>query len=87
MSVYNSWATCKIDNIRYFRERLREGIGHGCLAPDNYFGWEWMEVAAKYNDPSDFMEDMELYREVVETAAGQGMVAAIDLLHTVWETE
>lgn len=87
LSVYNSWATCKIDNIRYFRERLREGIGHGCLAPDNYFGWEWMEVAAKYNDPSDFMEDMELYREVVETAAGQGMVAAIDLLHTLWETE
>lgn len=64
-----------------------EGIERGSLAPDNYFGWEWMEVATKYNAPTDFMEDMELYYEVLDTAACHGVVEAIDIMDSIWEPE
>lgn len=87
LTEYNSWGTCEINCIDCFRQELLKGIECGCLAPDNYFGWEWMEVAAKYNDPSDFMEDMELYYEVLDTAAGHGVVEAIDIMNAIWEPE
>ena len=87
LSIYNNWGTCEIDNIRFFREKLLKGIERGCLAPDNHYGWEWLEVASRYNDPADFMEDMEMYYEVLDTAAGYGVVEAIDIMDSIWEPE
>ena len=83
LTIYNSWGTCKINSIRCFQKDLLRGIEHGCLAPDNGFGWEWMKVATKYNDPSDFMEDMELFREVLSAAAEHGVVEAIDIMNSI----
>lgn len=87
LSIYNNWGTCEIDCIECFQKALLKGIDCGCLAPDNYFGWEWMEVASKYNDPTYFMNDMELYYEVLYAAVEHGVVEAIDIMNTIWEPE
>lgn len=87
LTEYNNWGTCKIDSLYFFRQQLLKGIECGCLAPDNHFGWEWLEVATRYNDPADFMEDMDLYYEVLDTAAGYGVVEAIDIMNSIWEPE
>lgn len=87
LSIYNNWGTCEIGDLQVFRKELLQGIDNGCLAPDNHFGWEWMEVAGRYNDPSCFMEDMDLYYEVLATAAEHGVVEAIDIMDSIWEPE
>ncbi len=87
LTIYNDWGTCKIGYLDGFRNGLLEGIGKGCLAPDNLYGWEWMEVATKYNDPADFLEDMELFYDVLATAAGEGCVEALDIMNDIWEPE
>lgn len=69
LNIYNDWSTCEISDLGAFQKELLEGIEHGCLAPDNYYGWEWLEVATKYNNPACFMEDMDLYYEVLNSAA------------------
>ena len=46
-----------------------------------------MEVAAKYNNPACFMEDMDLYYEVLDTAASHGVAEAIDIMSSIWEPE
>lgn len=83
LTIYNSWGTCKIRSIECFQNKLLQGINYGCLAPDNYFGWEWMKVAARYNDPSNFLEDEDLLREVLNTAAELGVVEAIDIVNSI----
>ena len=87
LNMYNDWSTCKISDLHTFQKELLEGIEHGCLAPDNHYGWEWLEVAAKCNDPACFMEDMDLYYEVLDTAASHGVVEAIDIMNSIWEPE
>ena len=87
LNIYNDWSTCEISDLSAFQKELLEGIEHGCLAPDNYYGWEWLEVAAKYNNPACFMEDMDLYYEVLDTAASHGVVEAIDIMSSIWEPE
>lgn len=87
LTEHTNWGTCKINSISFFQGQLLKGIGQGCLAPDNRFGWEWMEVATRYNDPADFMEDMDLYYEVLDSAASHGVVEAIDIMDAIWEPE
>lgn len=87
LNIYNDWSTCEISDLHTFQKKLLEGIEHGCLAPDNHYGWEWLEVAAKYNNPACFMEDMDLYYEVLDTAASHGVVEAIDIMSSIWEPE
>ena len=87
LNLYNDWSTCKISNLSAFQKELFEGIEHGCLTPDNYYGWEWLEVATKYNDPACFMEDMDLYYELLDTAASRGVAEAIDIMNSIWEPE
>ena len=87
LNIYNDLSTCDISDLHTFQKKLLEGIEHGCLAPDNYYGWEWLEVAAKYNNPACFMEDMDLYYEVLDTAASHGVVEAIDIMNSIWEPE
>ena len=87
LNIYNDWSTCKISDLHAFQKKLLEGIEHGCLAPDNHYGWEWLEVATKYNNPDCFMEDMDLYYEVLDTAASHGVVEAIDIMSSIWEPE
>ena len=83
----NNWGTCQINCLNLFRQQLLKGIECGCLAPDNHYGWEWMEVASKYNDPTDFMEDMELYYDLLDSAVSHGVVEAIDIMDSIWEPE
>ena len=87
LTEYNNWGTCQINNLHFFRQQLLEGIECGCLAPDNHYGWEWMEVASKYNNPTDFMENMELYYDLLNSAASHGVVEAIDIMDAIWEPE
>lgn len=87
LSEYSDWGSARIDNIDAFQKELLDGIKLGCLAPDNYFGWEWMEVIARNNDPETFLEDMELYYDLLSTAAEHGVVEAIDLMNSIWEPE
>ena len=87
LNIYNDWSTCEISDLNTFQKELLEGIEHGCLAPDNHYGWEWLVVAAKYNNPASFMEDMDLYYEVLDTAASHGVVEAIDIMSSIWEPE
>ena len=87
LNIYNDWSTCEISDLSAFQKELFEGIEHGCLAPDNHYGWEWLEVATKYNNPDCFMEDMDLYYEVLDTAASHGVVEAIDIMNSIWEPE
>lgn len=87
LNIYNDWSTCEISDLHTFQKELLEGIEHGCLAPDNYYGWEWLEVATKYNNPDCFMEDMDLYCEVLDSAASHGVVEAIDIMNSIWEPE
>lgn len=87
LNIYNDWSTCEISDLSAFQKELFEGIEHGCLAPDNHYGWEWLEVATKYNNPDCFMEDMDLYYEVLDTAASHGVVEAIDIMNSIWKPE
>ena len=87
LNLYNDWSTCKISDLYTFHKELLEGIEHSCLAPDNCYGWEWLEVAAKYNNPASFMEDMDLYYELLDSAASHGVVEAIDIMNSIWEPE
>ena len=87
LNLYNDWSTCKISDLYTFHKELLEGIEHSCLALDNCYGWEWLEVAAKYNNPASFMEDMDLYYELLDSAASHGVVEAIDIMNSIWEPE
>lgn len=87
LNLYNDWSTCKISDLYTFQKELLEGIEHGCLAPDNCYGWEWLEVAAKYNNPACFMEDMDLYYELLDSAASHGVAEAIDIMNSIWKPE
>ena len=80
LTEYNNWGTCEIDDLDTFQKQLLEGIELGCLSPDNRWGWEWLEVATPYNNPTDFMADTELFNEVLATAASHGVVEAIDII-------
>ncbi len=83
----SDWRSCKIPNFSHFRKVLLEGIGKGCLAPDNYIGWNWMEIASKHNDPAEFMEDMDKYYDILATASEHGVIEARDIMDMIWEPE
>lgn len=87
LSSANDWATCQIERRDTFKKILLEGIGKGCLAPANHVAWDWMEIASKYNDPTFFVDDMELYYDILATAVGDGNTIALDLMDYIWEPE
>lgn len=87
LSSSDDWSTCEITDADRFRAILEEGIARGCLRPDNHIGWDWMETAAKNNDPACFMENMERYYDILADAAEHGVVEAMDIRDTIWEPE
>lgn len=83
----NDWSTGIFVRPSLFREILLEGIEKGCLAPENEEAWSWIETAAGNNDPSEFMDDMERWYDILATAAGEGNGIALDIMNTIWEPE
>lgn len=83
----DNWQTCEIVRMERFREILLEGIDLGCLAPDMDFSWEILEIAAKNNDPTEFMTDMERYYDILATASEEGNTIALDIMNQIWEPE
>lgn len=83
----DDWSTCEINHLESFRMFLLKAVEKGALSPKNHFGWDWMEIATKYNDPSCFMEDMELFYNILASAAEEGVVEAMDIMDLIWEPE
>lgn len=87
LTASNNWSTFLIVRIGFFQDILLEGIEQGCLEPENSLAWEWLEVAAQNNDPTDFMYDTERYYDILATAAEEGNSIALDIMNTIWEPE
>lgn len=87
LEASNNWNTCLIVRISFFKETLLEGIEKGCLAPEMENAWAWMEVAAENNDPVEFMDDVDLYYDILATAAEEGNMIARDIMNDIWEPE
>lgn len=83
----NDWSTFLLTRPGLFQEILLEGIDNGALGPDRQTAWEWMEMAATNNDPTDFMDDKERYYDILATAAEAGRYEALDIMNTIWEPE
>ena len=83
----NNWSTFLIVRISIFRDILLEGVNKGCLEADKSLAWDWVDVAAVNNDPTDFMDEMEQYYDLLATAAEDGNTIALDIMNTIWEPE
>lgn len=83
----NNWSTFLIVRIGFFQDILLEGIEKGCLKPDMNLAWQWLKVAATNNDPEEFMLDMDLYYDILATAAEEGNDIACEIMNTIWEPE
>ena len=73
--------------MSHFKAILLEGIEKGCLAPQCDLAWQWLEMAATNNDPTLFVDDMDLYYDLLATAAEKGNSIALDIMNTIWEPE
>lgn len=83
----NNWSTFVLTRSSLFKDILLEGIERGTLGPDCKTAWEWMEMASYNNDPTEFMDDMERYYDILATAAEAGRTEALDIMNTIWEPE
>lgn len=89
LEATNNWATLVIVRPTLFQLLLREGVDLGCLGPEEHDeAWEWMQIAAEHNDPTDFLDDdMEQYYDLLMTATEHGNDIAHDLMDRIWEPE
>lgn len=87
LAASNNWSTCTIVRPGIFQQILLEGIDKGCLSPEKHRSWEWMDVAASNNDPSDFMYDMERFYDILATASENGNTIAGEIMDSIWEPE
>lgn len=87
LDASNDWSTGQIVRISHFRHILLEGIDKGCLAPDQEEAWDWIENAAKNNDPAEFMDDTERWYDILMTATEEGNTIARDIMDRIWEPE
>lgn len=88
LTASSNWKYCEIYRPEQFREIFTEGLRKGALAPniDNQ-AWQWMEIAIRNNDPGEFANDMDLYYDVLATAAENGIWLARDIIDMIWEPE
>ncbi|MCF0214835.1 MAG: hypothetical protein HUK13_10460 [Muribaculaceae bacterium] len=83
----NDWTRLVICRMTQFQIVLREGVDKGCLDPRNDFAWIWLEIAAKNNDPTPFLDDdMEQYYDILMTAVENGRDVR-DIIYKIWEPE
>ena len=87
LDASNDWSTFVITRMSHFKAILLEGIEKGCLAPQCDIAWQWLEMAATNNDPTLFVDDMDLYYDLLATAAEEGNSIALDIMNTIWEPE
>ncbi len=83
----SNWKTMEIFHWARFRHFLLKGVEAGALQPANRIGWEWMEIAARNNDPEKFMEDIDRYYDILADAHEHGITEATDIMNTIWEPE
>ena len=83
----SDWSTCEIDDPEGFKARLLDAVEHGALAPDNIVGWDWLEIAADNNDPSEFMDDTLRFYDLLADAGEHGISGAFDIINCIWEPE
>lgn len=84
----DDWATCRIVRNTMFTDIFTEGVRNGCLNPKYIHAWEWIEIAIKYNHPTTFMDDMELFSSALTDAwENGGEWLARDLLHVIFGTD
>lgn len=81
------WSTCRITYMERFKALLLEAIEHGALAPDNIVGWDWMDVAVRYNNPAEFMDDTLRFYDLLADAGEHGISSAFDIIDMIWEPE
>ncbi|MGN0232131.1 MAG: hypothetical protein ACI4A8_07970 [Muribaculaceae bacterium] len=87
LDASNDWSTFVITRMSHFKAILLEGIEKGCLAPQCDLAWQWLEMAATNNEPTLFVDDMDLYYDLLATAAEEGNSIALDIMNTIWEPE
>lgn len=83
----DNWDTFEIVRMEQFKKILLKGIEKGCLLHDEDYAWQIMEIAAANNDPTEFMDDMERYYDILATAAEHGNTIALDIMNQIWEPE
>lgn len=88
LNASSNWEYCNIHRPGLFRKIFTEGLRKGALAPDiDNPAWEWMDIAIMNNDPGEFTDDMELYYDILATAAENGVLLARDIIDMIWEPE
>lgn len=87
LAATDRWNIPEIVRPEEFRRLLLEGVEEGALAPECEIGWYWLGIAAEYNDPTHFMDDMERYYELLADAAAEDVGEAREIMDRIWEPE
>lgn len=87
LAATDRWNIPEIVRPDEFRRLLLEGVEEGALAPECEIGWYWLGIAAEYNDPTHFMDDMERYYELLADAAAEDVGEAREIMDRIWEPE
>lgn len=87
LQTSDNWVSSKIERLQEFRDILLQGVDNGALAPDNEAGWKWLYSAYLYNDPAEFMTDMDRYYDLLMDATAEGDQNAREIMDSIWEPE
>lgn len=87
LSAADNWADVRLARPYIFRNLLFEGVRHGALSPDNKFAWHWIEIAARENDPAEFMDDRQRFCDLLRRAAEAGNEEASQILETLSDND
>ncbi len=92
LSAGNNWGNWVLQRPSLFAIIVQEGIDrYGCLAPDRVADWKMFEHLSWANDPTDFIEDKDVYYDILSTAVEEGNSTVSDiastLRDTIWEPE
>ncbi len=92
LSATNNWGNWVLQRPTLFAIMVQEGIDrYGCLAPDRVADWKILEHLSQVNDPTDFIEDKDVYYDILSTAVEEGNSTVSDIASVLrdnfWEPE
>ena len=87
LDTCNNWSTMVICRMSQFKGLLLQAVRKGALGPDHDLAWQVMGMAATNNDPNEFIDDKDLYYDLLATAAEEGCDEARDIMNEIWPPE
>lgn len=87
LDTCNNWSTMVICRMSQFKGLLLNAVRKGALDPEHDLSWQVMGMAATNNDPNEFIDDKDLYYDLLATAAEEGRDEARDIMNEIWPPE